>query len=332
MKIKNLEVIEGKKDRFLTVNFNISNNGETTENWATIRAEGTKHIFNSIIYIKDPEKMELEEKLPRTPNPELYYNSQLTGQVFKSIINSKKFMEYERKYNIKMDRKMLFDRNQILEREENLKKLIKVALIREEFIGAICDRGNYYIPLFNFDPGWHLEAELPGGEEYRDRLEYVRSESGTQILKDVNRLLDRLEKCSENTFAVKMESFLDSKVTKEGEEEDFGGVLGWELPEDVIFFDEIFYTETIVRLAKELIEGEDEEIMEYEADIINKYEESEEVNIFFLFDEYYIADTIIYDDELYFSDKCYEFYSNKEKYLKKIKKDFTDYIDFGEDD
>jgi len=326
MKITNLEIIENKKDKFYTVKFDLIDGDEITKNWSTIRADGIRHIFNSVIYIRDPKKKMLSKKTPKTPNPKLYYNSVLTKEVFKLIINLNEFKKLQKVFNLKMSPKYLYDHKKILEREKNLKQLIKIAFKRDEFIGAVCNRGEYYIPLFNMDPGWHLESELPGGEQYKDYLKDIKSKSGNQILKEVNRLLERLDLCSKNTFAVKMESFLDVKVTKQGEEKDFEGVYGWELPEDVIFFDEIFYTETVGRLAKELME--EEEIVEYEVDIIDKYQESGEPNTFHLFDEYYIVDTVIYDDESYFSEKCYDFFSNKHKYLKKIKKDYSKYIIF----
>lgn len=98
-------------------------------------------------------------------------------------------------------------------------------------------------------------------------------------------------------------------------------MFGWELPEDTIFYDEIFYTETIIRLATEMLENNEEEIIEAallgNPDVLNE-------NI----SEYYITDSVLYDDESYFVDKMYEFVFNKASYLAKIKRDFSAYLDF----
>jgi hypothetical protein len=45
--------------------------------------------------------------------------------------------------------------------------------------------------------------------------------------------------------------------------------------------------------------------------------------------EYYIADSVIYDDESYFVDKMYDFALNKASYLAKIKRDFSEYLDLN---
>ncbi|MCZ0871245.1 hypothetical protein [Peribacillus sp. AS_2] len=39
--------------------------------------------------------------------------------------------------------------------------------------------------------------------------------------------------------------------------------------------------------------------------------------------EYYIADSVIYDDESYFVDKMYDFAFNKASYLAKTKKEIS---------
>lgn len=54
-------------------------------------------------------------------------------------------------------------------------------------------------------------------------------------------------------YAVKIESFLETIVTNTGAERGFGSLFGWDLPEDTIFYDEIFNTETITSLAKSFI-------------------------------------------------------------------------------
>lgn len=99
-------------------------------------------------------------------------------------------------------------------------------------------------------------------------------------------------------------------------------MFGWDLPEDTIFYDEIFHTETISRLAKEMLENNEEEIIE--AALVGNPDVLEE-NI----NEYYIADSVIYDDESYFVDKMYDFSLNKASYLTKIKRDFSAYLDLN---
>lgn len=93
-----------------------------------------------------------------------------------------------------------------------------------------------------------------------------------------------------------------------------------ELPEDTIFYDEIFYTETITRLATEMLENNEEEIIEAallgNPDVLNE-------NI----SEYYIG--VIYDDESCFVDKMYDFALNKASYLAKLKLDFSSYLDLN---
>ncbi|MDG4848725.1 hypothetical protein [Peribacillus frigoritolerans] len=99
-------------------------------------------------------------------------------------------------------------------------------------------------------------------------------------------------------------------------------MFGWDLPEGTIFYDEIFYTETITKLAKEMLENNIEEIIEAalvgNADLLD-----ENIN------EYFIADIVIYDDESYFVDKMYDFELNKASYLAKIKRDFSEYLDLN---
>ncbi|CAH0125588.1 hypothetical protein [Peribacillus sp. Bi134] len=92
-------------------------------------------------------------KTVKSLDPEFYYNASLTEEVFNLILKSQDFTQYREIYNIKFDLKKVYDSMQITEREKNLKNLIKVALERDEYIGAICNAGEYYIPLFEMDPG-----------------------------------------------------------------------------------------------------------------------------------------------------------------------------------
>ncbi|MCY9004628.1 hypothetical protein [Peribacillus frigoritolerans] len=170
------------------------------------------------------------------------------------------------------------------------------------------------------DPGWHIESFLPYGEEYNDYLTYIAFDKEAEIIKHLNWVIERLNKVSNNVYAVKIESYLETIVTNTGLEEEFGSLFGWDLPEDTIFYDEIFYTETITRLAKEMLENNKEEIIE--ATLVGNPDMLDE-NI----SEYYIADSVIYDDESYFVDKMYDFSLNKTSYLAKIKRDFSAYLD-----
>jgi hypothetical protein len=77
-------------------------------------------------------------------------------------------------------------------------------------------------------------------------------------------------------------------------------LFGWDLPEDTIFYDEIFYTETITRLATEMLKNNEEKIMK--AALVGNPDMLDE-NI----SEYYIADSVIYDDESYFVGKLFDF-------------------------
>ncbi|MDF1995854.1 hypothetical protein [Peribacillus frigoritolerans] len=176
--------------------------------------------------------------------------------------------------------------------------------------------------MFEMDPGWHIESFLPNGDEYNDYLKYIGFDKEAEIIKHLNWVIERLNKVSNNVYAVKIESFLETIVNNKGEEEEFGSLFGWDLPEDTIFYDEIFYTETISRLAKEMLENNDEEIIE--AALVGNPDVLEE-NI----NEYYIADSVIYDDESYFVDKMYDFSLNKASYLAKIKRDFSAYLDLN---
>ncbi|NCT38605.1 hypothetical protein GTW56_21745 [Bacillus sp. EB93] len=322
MEIKNLVVKQNKKDEFYTVKFELNRDNNITKNWATIAREGNKYIFNSVIYKIDPEKAVFSNNMVKSPDPEFYYNSSLSEKVFNLILKSQDFTQYREKYNIKFDLEKVYDSKQIIEREENLKYLIKVALERDEYIGAICNAGEYYIPLFEMDPGWHIESFLPNGDEYNDYLKYIAFEKETEIIKHLNWVIERLNKVSNNVYAVKIESFLETKVTNTGVEEEFGSFFGWDLPEDTIFYDEIFYTDTISRLAKEILDDNEEKIIEV-AKVGNQVVLVENIS------EYYIADSVIYDDESYFVDKMYDFAFNKASYLAKIKRDFSAYADLN---
>ncbi|MGW6666337.1 hypothetical protein [Peribacillus sp. NPDC055009] len=322
MEIKNLVVKQNKKGQFYTVKFDLNRDNNITKNWATIAREGNKYIFNSVIYKIDPEQAVFSNNMVKSPDPEFYYNASLSEKVFNLILKSQDFTQYREKYNIKFDLKKVYDSKQIIEREENLKNLIKVALERDEYIGAICNSGEYYIPLFEMDPGWHIESFLPNGDEYNDYLKYIAFDKEAEIIKHLNWVIKRLNKVSNNVYAVKIESFLETKVTNTGVEEEFGSLFGWDLPEDTIFYDEIFYTETITRLAKEMLENNEEEI--FKAALVGNPDVLDE-NI----SEYYIADSVIYDDESYFVDKMYDFALNKASYLAKIKRDFSAYLDLN---
>ncbi|MBR8645874.1 hypothetical protein KEH51_23480 [[Brevibacterium] frigoritolerans] len=179
-------------------------------------------------------------KTVKLPDPEFYYNASLTEEVFNLILKSQDFTQYLEKYNIKFDLKKVYDSKQIIEREENLKNLIKVALERDEYIGAICNAGKYYIPLFEMDPGWHIESFLPNGDEYKDYLKYIAFDKEDEIIKHLNWVIERLNRVTTNVYAVKIESFLESKVINTGLKEEFGYLFGWDLPEDTIFYDDVF--------------------------------------------------------------------------------------------
>ncbi|WP_411740082.1 hypothetical protein [Peribacillus sp. S4] len=71
-----------------------------------------------------------------------------------------------------------------------------------------------------------------------------------------------------------------------------------------------------------MLENNEEEIMEA-ALVRNPDMLVENIN------EYYIADSVIYDDESYFVDKMYDFSLNKASYLAKIKRDFSAYLDLN---
>ncbi|MEC0300823.1 hypothetical protein [Peribacillus frigoritolerans] len=322
MEIKNLVVKQNKKGKFYTVKFELNRDNNITKNWTIITRKGNKYIFNSVIYKIDPEKDIFSNRTVKSPDPEFYYNASLSEKVFKLILKSQDFIQYREKYNIKFDLKKLFEIKQITEREENLKNLIKVALERDEYIGAICSSGKYYIPLFEMDPGWHIESFLPNGDEYNDYIKNIGFDKEAEIIKHLNWVIESLNKVSNNVYAVKIESFLETIVTHKGKEEEFGSLFGWDLPEDTIFYDEIFYTETIPRLAKEMLEVNEEEIIEV-ALVGNPDVLYENIN------EYYIADSVIYDDESYFVDKMYDFAFNKASYLAKIKRDFSAYVDLN---
>lgn len=302
--------------------FELNRDNNITKNWATIARKGDIYIFNSVIYKIDTDKTLFTNKRVKSPDPELYYNELLSEKVFNLILKSQCFAQYREKYNLKFDFKKIFDSKQIIEREENLKNLIKVALERNEYIGAICDSGKFYIPLFQMDPGWHIESLLPNGDEYIDYLKYIGFDKEEDIIKHLNWVIERLNKVSNNVYAVKSESFLENIVTRKGVEEKFGSLFAWDLPEDTIFYDEIFYTETISRLAKQMLDNNEEEINEV-AIVGNPDLLDENIS------EYYITDSVIYDDESYFIDKMYDFALNKVSYLAKIKEDFSLYLDFN---
>ncbi|WP_170971778.1 hypothetical protein, partial [Peribacillus simplex] len=78
----------------------------------------------------------------------------------------------------------------------------------------------------------------------------------------------------------------------------------------------------IKRKSNEMLEVNEEEIIEV-ALVGNPNALDENIN------QYYIADSVIYDDETYFVDKMYDFAINKPSYLAKIKRDFSAYVDLN---
>ncbi|MFJ9382568.1 hypothetical protein ACIROD_02330 [Peribacillus sp. NPDC101481] len=81
--------------------------------------------------------------------------------------------------------------------------------------------------ISQMDPGWHIESFLPNGDEYNDYLKYIGFDKETETIKHLNLAIERLNKVSNNVYAVKIESFLETKVTNTGVEEKFGSLFGW---------------------------------------------------------------------------------------------------------
>lgn len=207
MEIKILVVKQNKKGKFYTVKFELNRDNNITKNWATIARKGNKYIFNSVIYKIDPEKAVFSKKTVKSPDPEFYYNASLTEEVFNLILKSQDFTKYREKYNINFDLIKVYDSKQITEREENLKNIIKVALERDDYIGAICNAGKYYIPLFKMDPGWHIQSFLPNGDEYNDYLKYIGFDKEAEIIKHLIWVIDRLNNASKTCMRLKMKVF-----------------------------------------------------------------------------------------------------------------------------
>lgn len=283
MIIKDLKIVKGKKGNYFTVKFSLDHGrGLKTKNWTTIYFKKEKHYFNNVIYRYDTEKQEAYEYFYngcepiKSPETTAYFNYEKTEKIINKIFNCKEFKELSEKHNFNFDINYLYHKKEVSKRIKNLKKIITVALSRDENIGAIWSNAEHYIALPAIDIALELKDDI---ESYR-----VDGEEGLDAF---------FKTCLHNKYAVRMSSFIEDFVNLKGEQiDDIGDfIFAWEFPADVLYYDEIL--EDIVRLSAEILKESKKIITPIGSQdddyIIDEFDCD-------LFDVGYIIDTVIHPE------------------------------------
>lgn len=315
MHIRNLE-IKPRRDYYILdfeLSFDKDNDewSEWTKNWTTVYKQREQWYFNNIIYRYDKEKKDAlfvayqKKNVFKTPEPWLYYDLEKTNELINLLYKELISKEFPIKINAKFNLNNLFHKKNISKRAENLKKCMFFAYERNEEIGIIGRDAEYYIPLEAIESGFHLLNELPKGDLYDEQ------EDGIELLSNMDLACD-------NEYYFKRNSYIDYRVAKNGKVFDCEdvGYFAWELEEEILFFDELFFCDSMVKLAQEMID-EDEEGY-YQGEII----EDEDDTFYYPLSGYDLFDLIICDNESVFAEEQFELILKKERFTKKIIKDF----------
>jgi hypothetical protein len=224
------------------------------------------------------------------------------------------FQKFIKEKGIVFNENDLFFKGSV-KREENLIKLIKAAFERDEYILAIFDSGEAYIPLNDENCiGWYLYDDIEELEKIE--LEGLNKKEKEELINNLLNLIKKLRLSSKTEYIIKYETSGYYFVDTFGKENYGIDPFGWELPEDTVYFDEIFYLDTISRLAKEVLKRYDVKgpVFNNETNEIEFIKQSE----YELFCDGYIMDTVLYNNENVFEDVQYDFKDNQNGYITKI--------------
>lgn len=321
MQIKIINIIENKNGIY-TINFERFDEEDDAriKNWTTFKKNKDNYKFSGNIYVKNKLKRAAYEMydsnfgIKKFPDPELHYDSILTADTLKMLYNEKVFQDFIKEKGISFIENDLFVKGSIL-REENLIKLIKVAFERDEQILAIFDNGTTYTPLIEHSVGFNLYDEIDELENIE--LDGISKKEKEKLNISLKRLIKKIGLSSKTDYVAKYETSIFYYVNNKGKEDNDIHPFGWELPEDTIFFDELFFLDTIPRLAEEALKRYDLRgpVVDFETGEVEFLKQSECDE----FDDDYIMDTIICDYEDIFIDAQFEFDINNNGNIKKIK-------------
>jgi hypothetical protein len=313
MEVRNIE-IKKKKGGYYVVDFELFcpwRHDEWISCWTTIYKK-KQYCFNNCIYEKDEEKMgfyksEFNIAFPKTPEPYLYFNPDVTFEVFQLIHQHELFKAYFESIEKCMFQTNLTHRKTIEQRRENLKRTLMNALERGEYIGVIFDCGNRYIPHDAIVFGSMIYDRLPGGELFRmTRDEETNEEKEKTCLRTLRDCKDMYE----NTHLFYRYSMVWCHVDEKGEEKDeWNSIFLVDHPEDVIFYGELFFTDLFPSLLEEM--ANDEEYKER----LRKADE------FYWDDKYAMAESLLFDDDGYYEWQHTEFCCGLPELIQKMKKE-----------
>jgi len=284
-----------RKKGYMIVVFENQTEEETKTYWTTIYLKKKKWYFNNCVYIINRKMNKIFDEIDgkkttrKFIDPDFHFNAEKTEQIISMLFQSKEIQEIIQKEKIVFDLKKLFQKEDVKQREENLKLLIEIALERGESIGIIGPDAEFYVP---FDQLYIGEVALDDAYE----SEYADEE---EILEKIELFFD--------SYAVKLYSYYNLSVYKDKTEEEPELNFVWELSEECVFFDQIFFLDTISRLGRELL---NQKPVIYSSVLDNA-----------VMDEWDIVDLILYDEENIFSEITHTVRSEYKKILEEYDED-----------
>lgn len=265
MKFLNLKSKENSKD--FSVYFMILDKLENPVKLRVdlVKKEDGKYLFAGDIYREDLRQKTVYDKyVKRNTNkmnfiiPNIYYNKEVTSFLISSLFNDIYFKNSLKENEVKIS-SMLFNKESLIERENNVKKLIKLAIDREEKIAVVGKNGDFYIPFQQLGIGNNLEQSLPGGSEYEKIMEYKMhfgdlGDFDRAISKQENLIKERFERASKNVYSIKLESSVGKIVLKNGRVVGFYDMhpMGMKLAQETCYFDELTFDEMLFTLSKNM--------------------------------------------------------------------------------
>jgi hypothetical protein len=312
--------IKENENGIYTINFERMEEEDKIKNWTTFKKTKDGYKLSGNIYVKNKLKRTAYEMyhtslgIKKFPDPELHYDSELTSEVLTSLYNEEEFQKFIKEKGIVFNENDLFFKGSV-KREENLIKLIKTAFERDEYILAIFDSGEAYVPLNDENCiGWYLYDDIEELEKIE--LEGLNKKEKEELTNNLQNLIKKLRLSTKTEYIIKYETSGYYFVDTFGKENYGIDPFGWELPEDTVYFDEIFYLDTISRLAKEVLKRYDVKgpVFNDETNEIEFIKQSE----YELFCDGYIMDTVLYDNENVFEDVQYDFKYKQNGYINKI--------------
>lgn len=319
MEIKDL-IIKQKKDYYI-LDFKMTFESEDdelvewTNNWTTLYCQNGNWYFNHVVYRIDKDKDEAlkkfwgkEKNVFKTPEPFLYYDLENMAEIINLLFSERQVQELISQKALTFNKKQLFHKKAIVKRLQNLKSCMIHAYNNEEHIGIIGPNAEYYIPLSAIEIGTHITDDLPNGDLYGEQ------ENGEELIRD-------LILACKNEQIYKRYSFIWHRISKDGQKNNFNECghlhFAWELEEEALFFDELFYSDCMVKIADEYIFQQNND------NLINIFRRNDEDGYIDIpYDGFDLMDMIIWDEEDIFSSHLSELKFNKKNFIRTIAKDY----------